>query len=98
MSGGDRKARRAGAPALQQGPAHPQDGLLRPRSLPQRQVHIHDQRRTRHRALHHIAKGNVLYTCLLFLYFFGNDDVICEVWGSFGEQARSFAFEFQIAL
>lgn len=57
LPGGDRAPRRACETALQQGPASAQDGHLRARAVPQRQIPIHGPRRPGHRAFNHIAKG-----------------------------------------
>lgn len=56
---------------MQQGPTHPKDGLVYPRTLPERQIYIHGTRWTRHGAFHHIQEGeksSVLH--ILYVTFF----------------------------
>lgn len=57
LPGNNSTTRRAGAKIVQQGPTHPKDGLVYPRTLPERQIYIHGARRTCHGALHHIQEG-----------------------------------------
>lgn len=57
---GDRPARRARAPAVQQGPAGAQVHGLSEGVVPQRQVHIHGSRRQSHRPLDHLAPSESL--------------------------------------
>lgn len=65
---GDNSApRRARAEAVQQGPAHSEDGLIHSGTFSERQIYIHGARRTRHRALHHIQKGKENLLSVIFL-------------------------------
>lgn len=59
-TGGDRPARRARTPAVQQGPAGAQVHGLSEGFVPERQVHIHGARRQSHRPLDHLAPSESL--------------------------------------
>lgn len=64
---GDNSAtRRTRSAAVQQGPPHPEDGLVYPGTFPECQIYIHGARRTRHGAFHHIQKGNNIVDQIIF--------------------------------
>lgn len=68
---GDNSAtRRACAEIVQQGSTHPKDGLVYPRTLPERQIYIHGARRTRHGTFHHIQEGEKTLSHVLNVTFF----------------------------